>query len=125
MPHWRPGNRFVTAAASRCAVLCRYSGSASGLLSVTMRTEASASSGNDEIDQLLVHDGGERGLGQARRDPFRDVPDRRAGGDAATGTIRKRDRDLTHRGTEVEVSSPAVELPVRSRHKPSSPNAVG
>ena len=47
MPHCAPGKRFVTAAAIRCAVLWRRSGSASGLLSVTMRTVASFSSGYD------------------------------------------------------------------------------
>ncbi len=41
MPHWAPGKRAVTAAAMRCAVLCRKSGNASGLSCVTMRTRAS------------------------------------------------------------------------------------
>src|SRR5687768_17179977 len=45
MPHCAPGKRFVTAAASRCAVLCRNNGSASALSGVTMRTEAGALSG--------------------------------------------------------------------------------
>src|SRR5262245_63615294 len=45
MPHWTAGNRFVTAAASRCAVLWRMSGSASGLSDVTMRTDALRVSG--------------------------------------------------------------------------------
>jgi hypothetical protein len=45
MPHCAPGKRLVTAAAIRCAVLCRTSGSASGLLLVTMRTVASCWSG--------------------------------------------------------------------------------
>src|SRR5687768_12043391 len=42
MPHCAPGKRFVTAAASRCAVLCRNNGSASALSGVTMRTDAGA-----------------------------------------------------------------------------------
>src|SRR5688572_21739651 len=45
MPHWAPGNRLVTAAASRCAALWRNSGNASGLSGVTMRTDASCASG--------------------------------------------------------------------------------
>jgi hypothetical protein len=45
MPHWTAGKSVVTAAAIRCAVLWRASISASGLLSVTMRTFASAVSG--------------------------------------------------------------------------------
>src|SRR5687768_12104457 len=47
MPHWALGNRFVTAAASRWAVLCRNRSSASGLLLVMMRTLASDVSGYD------------------------------------------------------------------------------
>ena len=49
-----PGKRLVTAAASRCAVLWRYSASASGLSSVTMRTEASAVERKRQIDQRAV-----------------------------------------------------------------------
>jgi len=41
------GNKAVTAAAIRCAVLCRYRCSASALFSVTMRTCASSVSGCD------------------------------------------------------------------------------
>src|SRR5215470_5273299 len=52
MPHCAPGNRFVTAAAIRCAVLWRSSGSASGLLSVTMRTAESCSSGYERSTSL-------------------------------------------------------------------------
>src|SRR6266550_6862528 len=46
MPHWTSGKRLVTAAANRCAVLWRYSASASGFFSVTILTEASRLSGN-------------------------------------------------------------------------------
>ena len=52
-----------------------------------MRTAASCSSGKREIDELAVHDAGERRLGQARRDRFRDV--------AHTARRRAR-RDWTH-----------------------------
>src|SRR5688572_28819773 len=52
MPHWTPANRFVTAAASRCAVLWRYSASASGLSEVMILTDASRSSGKDRSTSL-------------------------------------------------------------------------
>ena len=45
MPHCASGNRAVTAAASRCAVLWRYSSSAPGVFGVTTVSDASLSSG--------------------------------------------------------------------------------
>ena len=47
MPHCASGNSEVTAAASRCAVLWRYSASAPGVLGVTTVSAASLSSGYD------------------------------------------------------------------------------
>ncbi len=41
-----------------------------------------------QINQLAVHDAGERGLGEARRDLFRNVADQRAGWQVATRAIR-------------------------------------
>jgi type III secretory pathway lipoprotein EscJ len=46
IPHCTSGNKFVTAAASKCAALCRQSARASGLSGVTMRTAASFSREN-------------------------------------------------------------------------------
>ena len=65
----------MTAAASRCAVLWRMSGSASGLRSVTMRTVGVVLERRRQIDQLAVDDAGERRLGEAGRDRFRHVAD--------------------------------------------------
>ena len=80
MPHCTPGNRFVTAAASRCAVLCRYTVSASGLVSVTIRTEASCVKGIGQIDERAIDDPGQRRLRQPRRNVFGDVAHGRARG---------------------------------------------
>ncbi len=49
-----------------------------------------------QVDELPVHDSGQGGLREARRDQFRHVADARACGQLPTGSIGKRDGDLTH-----------------------------
>ena len=49
-----------------------------------------------EIDEAAVHDAGERDLGEAGRDPFRDVAHACAGGQRPPGSVRQCDCDLAH-----------------------------
>ena len=58
----------MTAAASRCAVQCRYSASASGLSGVTMRSAASCVERDAEIDETVVDDAASAALASLRRD---------------------------------------------------------
>ena len=49
-----------------------------------------------QIDQTAVDLSGQRGLREPRRDRRGDVDDCRAGRHISTGSVRKRDRYLTH-----------------------------
>jgi hypothetical protein len=49
-----------------------------------------------QVDELAVHDGGQRRFGETRRNPLGDAANGRAGWQTATRAIRKGDCDLTH-----------------------------
>ena len=88
MPHCTFGKSAVTAAASRCAVECRYSSSASGILLVTIRTFASCGQRIGEVHHLVADERRERGVGEARRDRLGDRLDGRAGLDCFRRAVR-------------------------------------
>ena len=81
MPHCTFGKSAVTAAASRCAVECRYTSSASGILVGHDPDLRVLRQRIREVDHLVVDEGGDRGVGKARRDRFGDRLHRRAGRD--------------------------------------------
>ena len=94
MPHWVPGK-------------VRHRGGQQVRRAVAYSERFRALVGHDldgrvpverirQIDQPAVHDARERGQSKARRDPFRDVANARAGRHGPTGSVRKRDGDFGH-----------------------------
>ena len=116
MPHCAPGKSAVTAAAIRCAVEWRASASASGLWSVTMRTRASLGERVGEVDELVVDDRGEGGLGQAGGDVGGDGGGGVPGRHLPARAVGKRDRDLIEWTGPPGEACPGLEAESNGRH---------